>query len=241
MPVGGTTAPATASGALVQALAEVLAQVTLVQLASPGAPVIAYPAVFTADPRTGGMATSLDGRDPALGVALVRRLGLPALHAVDGTETELPGTWAAAAEAGPSLATAAGSGSELCVGIGLTNGGMLWSAESLILDDFLYHQARYTVMQRPAGDDELALDVIDAVGPGGHFLGHTHTRRHFKMSFARGLTAELGDGGAYRDAVGVARERALDILDYYAPEALDEGKAAELRRIVALADKGIAM
>ena len=237
VPIGGTTAPATASGALVQALAEVLAQVALVQLASPGAPVIAYPAVFAADPRTGGMATSLDGRDPALGVALVHRLGLPALHAVGGTETELPGTWAAAAEAGPSLATAADSGSELCVGIGLTNGGMLWSAESLILDDFLYHQARYTVMERDAGDEELALDVIDAVGPGGHFLGHTHTRRHFKTSFARGLTAEPGDGGAYRDAVEVARERALDILENYAPEALDEAKASELSRIVAVADK----
>jgi trimethylamine--corrinoid protein Co-methyltransferase len=237
VPVGGTTAPATPAGALVQALAEVLALVALVQLASPGAPVIAYPAVFTADPRTGGMATSIDERDPALSVALVHRLGLPSLHAVGGTETDLPGTWAAAAEAGPSLAAAARSGSELCVGIGLTNGGMLWSAESLILDDFFYHQARYAVMERAADDEALALDVIDAVGPGGHFLGHQHTRRHFKTSFVRGVTAELGDRGAYRDAVEVARERALDILEHYTPETLDAAKAADLRRIITAADE----
>jgi trimethylamine--corrinoid protein Co-methyltransferase len=149
----------------------------------------------------------------------------------------MPGTWAAAAEAGPSLAAAARSGSELCVGIGLTGGGMLWSAETLLLDDFFYHQARYSVMERSASDEELALDVIDAVGPGGHFLGHTHTRRHFKTSFARGLTAEPAAGGGYRDAVDVARERALDILERYTPEALDETRAADLTRLIAAADR----
>ena len=68
-------------------------------------------------------------------------------------------------------------------------------------------------------EEALALDVIDAVGPGGHFLAQPHTRRHM------------------RDAVEVARERALDILQHYEPEPLDDDARRELRRIVGDADR----
>ena len=236
-PVCGTTGPATAAGALVQSLAEVLALVSLVQLAVPGAPVFGYSISGSTDPRTGRGGCSLDGRDPALCVDLVHHLGLPSqLGAGGGTDIDLPGTWAEAAQAGPSLTMAAWSGSELTVGLGLTNDGMLWTAEDLILDDDLYHQARYTVMDVAVDDEELALDVIDAVGPGGHFLGQAHTRTHMRETFVRGLASEPDASGGYRDPVAVARERAHDILEHYEPEPLDEAKAAALRRILAAAD-----
>jgi len=236
-PVCGTTGPATAAGAMVQSLAEVLALVVLVQLAHPGAPVFGYSISGSADPRTGDGGHSLDGRDPALCVDLVHHLGLPSqLGTGGGTDTELSGTWAEAAQAGASVTMAALSGSELAVGLGLTSDGMLWSAEDLILDDHLYHQARYTVMDMSVDDEELALDVIDAVGPGGHFLGQAHTRKHMRKTFVRGLTGEPDASGGYRDPLEVARQRARDILENYRPEPLDEAKAAELRRILAAAD-----
>ena len=234
---GGTTAPATAAGAMVQSLAEVLALVVLVQLAHPGAPVFGYPIPGSADPRTGQLGLSLDGRDPALSVDLVHHLGLPSQHGVGGgSGTELPGTWAEAAQGGSSLTMAAWSGSELTVGLGLTNDGMLWSAEDLILDDQLYHEARYTVMDVVVDDEELALDVIDAVGPGGHFLGHAHTRKHMRENFVRGLAGEPCASGGRCDPVEVARQRARDILEHYEPEPLEEAQAAGLRRILAAAD-----
>ena len=236
-PVCGTTGPATAAGAMVQALAEMLALVVLVQLAHPGAPVIGYLIPGSADPRSGDGGHSLDGRDPALCVELVHHLGLPSLHAAGGgTDTKLPGTWAEAAEAGASLTMAAWSGSELAVGLGLTSDGMLWTAEDLILDDHLYHQARFTVMDMAVDDQELALDVIDAVGPGGHFLGQAHTREHMRETFVRGLTCERYPNGGYRDPLEVARRRARDILENYRPEPLCEAKAVGLRRILAAAD-----
>ena len=236
-PVCGTTGPATAAGAMVQSLAEVLALVVLVQLAHPGAPVIGYLIPGSVDPRTGDGGLSLDGRDPALCVDLVHHLCLPSLHAAGGgTDTELPGTWAEAARAGASLTMAAWSGSELAVGLGLTNNGRLWSAEDIILDDHLYHQARFTAMDMVADEEELALDVIDAVGPGGHFLGQAHTRKHMRKTFVRGLTGERDASGGYRDSLEVAGARARDILENYRPEPLDEAKAVGLRRILAAAD-----
>jgi trimethylamine--corrinoid protein Co-methyltransferase len=236
-PAGGTTGPATHAGLMVQSLAEVLALVTLVQLAHPAAPVFGYAIPGIADPRTGGFGTSLDGRDPALCVDLVHHLGLPSQQGCGGgTDTEIAGTWTEAAEGGASLTMAAWSGSELTVGLGLTNCGTLWSAEDLILDDHLYEQARYTVMDMAVTEEDLALDVIDAVGPGGHFLGHAHTRKHMRKSFVRGLTGEPNASGGNRDPAEVARERARDILERYEPEPLAQDKADELRRILAAAD-----
>jgi len=236
-PSGGTTAPATHAGFMAQAVAEVLALVTLVQLAHPGAPVFGYAIPGIADPRTGGGRHSLDGREPALDVDLVHHLGLPSQHGCGGgTDTESPGTWTEAAEVASSLTMAARSGSELVVGLGLTDNGRLWTAEDLLLDDQLYHQARYSVMGVALGDEEFALDVIDAVGPGGHFLAQAHTRQHMRETFVRGLTCEPDPGGGYRPPLEVARERARDIVEHYEPEPLDEAKAAALRRILAAAD-----
>lgn len=87
-------------------------------------------------------------------------------------------------------------------------------------------------------EEALALDVIDAVGPGGHFLAQPHTRRHLRDALVRAVTQEIdADGQHYRDAVEVARERALDILQHYEPEPLDDDARRELRRIVGDADR----
>ena len=236
-PACGSTAPATVAGATAQAVAEIVAMVVMIQLAHPGAPVVGYPLTVKTDPRTGAIVTcASDARDPALVVDLMHRLGLPAMTAVGGTDSELPGTWAAASQCGPSLATAAWSGAELAVGLGGTNGSSLWSPVELVLDDHLYHQARFTAMAVSADDELLALDVIDAVGPGGHFLGQTHTRRHLREEFVRGLTLEPDGAAGYRDPVEVARERALDILEHYVPEPFDVGTAAAMRGLVDVAD-----
>jgi trimethylamine--corrinoid protein Co-methyltransferase len=86
-------------------------------------------------------------------------------------------------------------------------------------------------------EESLALDVIDAVGPGGHFLAQPHTRRHMRDAVLRAVSQESGpDGQHYRDPAEVARERALDILEHYRPEPLAEGVRAELRAVVARAD-----
>jgi trimethylamine--corrinoid protein Co-methyltransferase len=106
-----------------------------------------------------------------------------------------------------------------------------------MLDDDLYHRAANAFRDLELDDETLALDVIEAVGPGGHFLAQTHTRRHMKETMERSIGQEIGpDGVHYRDPLEVARERGVAILEVYRPEPLDEDKQRELRRIVAAAD-----
>jgi trimethylamine--corrinoid protein Co-methyltransferase len=157
-----------------------------------------------------------------------------------GTDAERPGTWLAGAETMLQLAQLPLDGCELYTGIGLTNTYQLFTPENLILDDDLYHRARHAFLDIPMDEESLALDVIAAVGPGGHFLAQPHTRRHMRGAVLRAVSQEIGpDGQHYRDPVEVARERALDILDNYRPEPLADDVQLQLRGLVDAADAAV--
>lgn len=234
----GTTAPATKAGAYVLATADLLSAVTLVELAFPGAPVMGSITQLYADPRTAAVITApLDHRVLFLATEIVHHLGVPALGSFGGTDALLPGTWQAGVETLYSLMVAALDGCEMMTGIGLTATYDLFTPEGLLLDDDLYGRARHAFLDLPLDDEALAVDVIDAVGPGGHFLGEPHTRRHMAQAVVRSLAQVLAEDGSYGDPVDVARERATDLLATYDPEPLAEDKARELRRIVAAAER----
>ena len=131
-------------------------------------------------------------------------------------------------------------GCELYTGIGLTNTYQLFTPENLILDDDLYHRARHAFLDIPMDEESLALDVIDAVGPGGHFLAQPHTRRHMRGAVVRAISQEIGAGRAALPRSGRGRARARPRH----PRALPAGAArrrcaAELRRIVAATDAAV--
>ena len=52
------------------------------------------------------------------------------------------------------------------------------SLEKYVLDADLISALRAALDPVRGGADDLAEDVIDAVGPGGGYLGQAHTRRH---------------------------------------------------------------
>ena len=72
-----------------------------------------------------------------------------------------------------------------------------------------------------------AMDALREVGPGGHFLGATHTQRHFESAFFR---SEISDNNSFeqwdidgrKDSAQRANERWKDMLNKYEPPLLDE-------------------
>ena len=233
MPTLGTTAPATFAGALAMGDAEVISATALVQLACPGAPVFHSLMQAWADPRSGNyIAYPVNSVSRFAQVELAHHWGMPALGGAFGTESAQPGTWQAAAEVALDPFLVGLSGAELVTGIGLNNSFTLLYPEAIILDDELYHRARYSLMHITVDDETLALDAIRAVGPGGHFLAQKHTRNHMRTAVERGLTHEPGADGKYRDPLEVAREKVRWILENHQPEPLDEVKQKELTRIL---------
>jgi trimethylamine--corrinoid protein Co-methyltransferase len=240
MPTLGTTAPATLAGAFAVADAEIISGTVLLQLASPGAPVSHSVMQGWADPRSGKYVPyPVNARARFAPVAMAHHWGMPSFGGAFGTESEEPGTWQSAADVAldPLLISAAGA--EWVTGIGLNRSFTLLYPEAIILDDELYHRARYALMSVDVNDDTLALDVTQKVGPGGHYLAQKHTRKHMRTAMVPGLGHQMDAEGRYRDPLEVAREKVKWILEHYEPEPLESAKQAELTRILAAADKEI--
>lgn len=236
-PTLGTTAPATRAGAYALGAAEMVAATVLSQSACPGAPVMHFMMQSWADPHSGEFVSfPQDGRARSLGTELAHHWGVPAESAACGTDSPTPGTWQAGVEEALDLVQAAQEGSDLLPSIGLVDTYSLFYPEHLILGDDIYRRARYAIMDIDIDEESLALDAIAEVGPGGHFLGARHTRRHMRRAVTPAITHLPGPDGRFRDPVDVAREKAEWLWREYRPEPLEEDKAAALKEILAAAD-----
>lgn len=237
----GSTGPGTIAGTLVAADAEIAAAMVLIQLAVPGAPVYYSLMPGVMHPRTGAyLGTTWEG-DPLYpyGVELAHHWGVPTLAGCFGTDALTPG-WQSAGEVPASLLLCALCGAETGSGMGLLESCTLLVPEELVLDTDLYHRVRILAEGAPIDANSLALDVIRAVGPRGHFLRQRHTRDSMRRLRFSELTAQPAAGGSYVEPVEVARAKVKWILQNHQPEPLDPGQQAELRRIVQAADHEMA-
>ncbi len=240
MPTLGTTAPATLAGAFAMGDAEIISAAVLMQLHAPGAPVFHSLMQAWADPRTGGYVSySLDSRTRYAPVEMAHHWGMPSLGACYGTDAHEAGTWQGAGEVALDPFLAGLAGADIVTGMGLSETYTLLYPEQIIMDNDLYQRARYQLMALEVNEETLALDTVQAVGPGGHYLGQRHTRNHIRESLVRGITHQIGDDGKYQDPRQVALEKVDWIRKNHQPEPLETTKQAELTRILAAADKEI--
>ena len=234
----GSTAPATIPGTIVVADAEIVSAMVLIQMAHPGAPVYHSLMPGVMHPRTGAyLGTAWEGELPyAVGVELAHMWGVPTLTGTFGTDALEPG-WQSAAEAAACLLLCALCGADTGSGLGLLEGCTLLYPEEIVLDTDIYHRVRIDAAGVDTSREELALDVIKAVGPRGHFLHQRHTRDEMRKRAFSDLAAQVGEGGRYRDPVEVAREKTARILETHHPKPLSEAQQAEFRRILAAAER----
>ena len=235
MPNTGSTAPATIAGTLALGDAEIVSAMVLVQMAFPGAPMYHSFMPGMTHPRTGAY-YSHDGYIYAMGVELAHMWGVPTLAGTFGWDATYPG-WEASMSGGKTSLLCALCGAETGSGMGLLQGSTLLYPETLVLDAELYHSVRINAAELNTSPDYMALDVIQAVGPRGHYLKERHTRDYFrKLEFSE-LVHVYDNAGGYRDPVELAREKTNWILENHHPEPLSEIQKTELNRILQAADK----
>lgn len=238
MPTLGTTAPATLAGAFALADAEIISMVVLLQLAFPGTPVYHSVMHAWADPRTAAyVGYPLDLRARYASVEIAHHWGIPAFGGAFGTHSLQAADWQSAAEVALDPYLVCLAGAEMVTGIGLRDTYTLWIPEAIIYDDDLYHRARYALLDMEVSTDALAVDVINKVGPGGHFLSQKHTRLHMRTAMQRAITQQLDDEGQYKPPDQVAREKIMWILENHHPEPLEAAKQKELTHILSIAER----
>jgi len=236
----GSTGPATVAGTLVTGDAEIVAALALVQMAAPGAPVFHSLMPGIMHPHSGGyLGTAWEGTLPyAVGVELAHYWGVPSLAGVFGTDASVPG-WQSAGDAASSLLLCALVGAETGSGLGLLEACTLLYPEAVVLDSDIYHRVRIETAGLDTGGEALALDVIKAVGPRGHFMRQRHTRDGMRRLAFSDLTGQSDGAGGIRDPIEVARAKVDWILAHHHPQPLEEAQQAELSRILAAADRDI--
>ncbi len=234
----GSTAPATISGTIALADAEIVAAMVLIQMAYPGAPTYHSLMSGMMHPRTGAyLSTAWEGELPyAVGVELAHMWGVPTLAGIFGTDAQMPG-WEQAAESVSSLMLCALCGAETGSGMGLLEGCTLLYPEAVILDTDIYHRVRISLAGLDTSPEALALEVIREVGPRGHFLRQRHTRTHLRRRQFSDLVAQPLPEGGYRDPIKVAQEKLEWIVENHHPEPLAEEQRVELDRILQTAER----
>jgi trimethylamine--corrinoid protein Co-methyltransferase len=235
MPNTGSTAPATLAGTISLGDAEIVSALVLIQMAYPGAPVYHSFMPGMTHPRTGAY-YSHDSHVYAIGVELAHMWGVPTLAAMGGTDAHELG-WESSMAGGKSQLLGALCGAETGSGLGLLRGSTLLYPEALVLDREIYNNVRDSVAGLDTSPHHMALDVIQSVGPRGHYLREKHTRDYFrKLDFSETLYI-VDTGGSYRNPLEVAKEKTDWILGNHHPEPLSESQQSELTRIIEAAER----
>lgn len=239
-PTRGLTAPLTLIGGLVQQNAEQLAFLTLARLVNKSCPLVYTCRLAAANMRTG----FVGGKDPDLGLSgacvaqIARYYGLPSgVYGMD-TGAALPDIQSGYERAinclPPVLARAT-----MVSGFGLLNGGLLASAEEMVIDNEVYGM----LMHRLGGDltvneESIGIDVIRAVMDGGNFLAQEHTRDFMRKGelwqgkLGNALPFEEWRAQGSPDTREAARENVRELLAAHPGAYLDEKLCRELDLIL---------
>ena len=228
--LAGAMSPVTVAGTLTQILAEVLAGASFTQLVRPGAPVLF--GTFAASISMQSGAPTFGTPEPSLvsyGAAqLARRLGLPFRTGGSLCGSKVPDAQAAH-ESANTLNTTFLAGTNFTLhSAGWLEGGLVSSYEKFMID-----ADQLSMIQRFAEGVDLsenaqALDAIEEVAPGSHYLGCAHTQANFQSAFYR---SPLADNNSFEQwqiegekrIEARANELCRGWLDVYEGPTLDPG------------------
>ncbi len=238
-PMSGSTAPITIAGGLALGNAEVLSSLVIHQRRRPGAPFLYGSGLHHMDMKT---SISVYG-GPEFQLA---RLAVAAMGQYYG----LP-TWGysghcdgilfdaqAAVDAVFSVQNALLSGTNLIHDVGYLEAGLITSPEMMVFTADMIDMLGHYMGGFGVGAEELALEVVNAVGPGGNYLGEEHTMNHFREYWQPALfdrqRFDSWKASGSKDLKARVRERTMDIMASHRGSPLPDAKAQDVERALEL-------
>jgi trimethylamine--corrinoid protein Co-methyltransferase len=238
--LAGSMSPATLAGTLMQQTAEVLAVATFAQTVKPGAPIVYGSFSSNVDMQSGAPAlgTPEYTKSAQASGQIARALGLPC-RSSNTTVSNCVDAQAAFESEMSLWGSVMGHANLVNHAAGWLEGGLTASFEKLIIDaEMLQMMAEY-LQPIDVNDDELAVDAIAEVGPGGHHFGTGHTLERYETAFYAPLLANRQNFESWQEDGSIdiaARANAVwkQMLNEYEQPPLDPAIEEEL---VAYADK----
>jgi trimethylamine--corrinoid protein Co-methyltransferase len=236
-PMMGGTAPATMAGGLALGNAEVLSSLVMHQLKRPGAPFVYGSGLHHLDMRTTISVYSAPEFELArIAVAELGRFYRLPTWGYAGHSDSLVMDEQAAADAVFSVLVSLLAGSNLVHDVGYLEAGLTTSPEMIVFTAGMIDMVRHFTSGISLDAEELAMDVIHQVGPGGEFLSTDHTLAHFRdfwepYLFNRQRAGEWIEAGNERLGNRL-REKTLQILDEHKSEPLPAATREEIDYIL---------
>jgi trimethylamine--corrinoid protein Co-methyltransferase len=241
-PIDGGTAPVTLAGCIAQANAEVLSGLVVAQLHRKGTPFIWGAGSGPLDMRTmvniySGPETMLHGMAMAELAHYIYHVPVWGFGGV--SDSKLPDIQASA-ESTLSTLWSVMAGANLVHDVGYIESGLTCSYEMIVINDEIISQVKRLLQGIQITPETLALEVIDEVGPGGNYIEHPHTLRHFReiwypRVFDRRAYPAWEEKGK-PTALGNARQLAIELLSSHQPQPIAEEKLKAMRAVLARAD-----
>jgi trimethylamine---corrinoid protein Co-methyltransferase len=233
----GATGPVTMAGAVAQGVAESMFCVTVAQLRRPGCPVGLGCNFGIMDMAQALMSVG----SPEMSLALTAQaevaqsIGLPTWGLAGATDSKCLDAQAGAEAAYQILAQGMG-GLNLIHDVGYMDMSMACAVEQLVLGNDIIGMAKRFLGGFDVSEEQLALDVISQVGPGGHFLQQKHTMQHFRKELWRPsiFTRQPMEAWKAEGSLNVedrVRKKIRNILETHQPLALPDKVLEDLERI----------
>jgi trimethylamine--corrinoid protein Co-methyltransferase len=213
--MAGSTAPITMAANLVQIHAEQLAGILISQLTQPGAPVLYGGIPGRANLNTMGyLGGSVEcGMMNAAIHQMAHHIGVPNYNSSALTDSKIPDQQAAWEKAMTTLLAAMGGSNFVHHAAGMLDSMLAVAYEQYVIDDEIIGMACKVLKGIDVDPEHLALEVIEAVGPGGNFMIHAHTLKHMRSEYypGNGVTDRKSRSKWEQDGQTDARERARQI------------------------------
>ncbi|MFX0122416.1 MAG: trimethylamine methyltransferase family protein [Candidatus Hodarchaeota archaeon] len=240
------TGPATLGGTLVQHNAEVLSGIVICQLANesygiaPPPPIVYGTASSILDPRTAQITLGAPeaGLMNVLTAQMARHYDLPTRGTAGCTDSKTLDAQAGQ-ESTMNVLLASMAGINMIVNAfgGLGPGIQAASYAAMVFNNESLKAINRVLRGIEISDDALAVEVIQEVGPGGEYLSHSHTLKHFRSEFFLPKLFDRTDFTIFeksekQEIVTRANEIAYEVIKSHQPPELDKGIIKQLDEIM---------
>mgnify|MGYP000897115891 FL=1 len=225
----GGTSPVNLATTLAQSNAEVLFGLVLSQLVSEGAPFIygAMPSILDMRTTIGSYAAPEFHLCVAAMADLAAYYGLPFYGTAGCSDAKAVDEQSVSEVAFQILSTML-SKANLVHDVGVLDHCNNVSPEMVVLANEIIEMMKYYTRGVDAGEDDFVLDLVEKVGPGGHYIEEMHTLENFRQIwypdiFSREKVTQ--PGSSIRQKI---RQKIKGILENGAGPTLDPGQAEVL-------------
>lgn len=225
--LAGSMSPASLAATLMQQTAEVLAVATFAQTVRAGAPIVYGSFASNVDMQSGAPALGTPEYTKAAHASgqIARALGLP-MRSSNTTVSNCVDAQSAFESEMSLWGAVMGHANLVNHAAGWLEGGLTASFEKLIVDAEMLQMMASYLEPIDVNDDELAVDAIAEVGPGGHHFGTGHTLQRYETAFYAPLLANRQNFESWAEAGSLdiaVRANAIwkQMLNEYQQPALD--------------------